>query len=388
MSEDQDEKLRHALKMDQLGRLAGGIAHDFNTLLSVIVTYTDVALATLDEGHPARDHIAEIAGAATRAADLTRHLLMFTRQQPIQPRIVDVNEVIGNLEKMLRRIVDDNVEMTAVLAPHLWTVLVDPSQIEQIVLNLVVNARDAMPRGGSVLIETSNVDLNETFAKGPHVRITIRDTGIGMDSATVARAFEPFFTTKPVGSGTGLGLSTVNGLVQQCGGAVRVHSEPGKGSTFDVYLPRVGGVAWAKTPVPTSARHAPSHRGETILVIEDEEPLLRAIVELLRRHGYRVLAGRNPAEALLLSELHTGSIDLLLTDVVMPLLDGRQLAERLRRARPELTVAFMSGYTNNLATLDGRLDPGAVLVEKPFASSALLQKVREALSASTKAVKS
>jgi len=379
-----EDKLRRAQKMDWIGKLAAGIAHDFNNLLSVIINNAELAADALQDGDPVRDAAEEIGQAGSRAAELTRQLLTFTRAQAHPARSVDLNQVIMGMEKMLRRLLEAHIEMTTVLAAS-WPVCADPLALEQILMNLVVNARDAMPQGGGLTVETANVELDDRFAQGhpgatsgPHVMLAVSDTGTGMDKETLARIFEPFFTTKPPGAGTGLGLWNVYGIVRQLGGTVWVYSEVGAGTTFKVYLPRA-----RSGSSPGQASVSPpgvEKRGnETVLVVEDEEQVLRVVSGVLRRSGYKVLGANSPAVALLLSEQHAGEIDLLLSDVMMPLLNGQQLADRLRRVRPGMKVAFMSGYTAN--AIEGRelLAPGFVLIQKPFSTSTLLQKVREAL---------
>jgi len=379
-----EDKLRQAQKMDWIGKVAAGIAHDFNNVLSVIITCAEVAMDALQAGDPVRDEVAEIAHAGSRAAELTRQLLAFTRAQALPVRSVDLNQVITGMEKMLRRLLEESIQVTTALEAASWPVSADPSALEQVLMNLVVNARDAMPQGGRVTIETANVEIDEGFAQGhpgatpgPHVMLAVSDTGTGMDKATLARVFEPFFTTKPLGAGTGLGLWNVYGIVRQLGGTVWVYSEVGAGTIFKVYLPRArSGPSHDRASVPP----AMAKRGsETVLVVEDEEQVLRVVSGVLRRCGYEVLGANSPAEALLLSEQHPGEIDLLLSDVIMPLLNGQQLANRLRRTRPGMKVAFMSGYTAN--AIDGQqlLAPGFVLIQKPFSTSTLLQKIREAL---------
>jgi PAS domain S-box-containing protein len=380
-----EDKLRQAQKMDWIGKVAAGVAHDFNNVLSVIITCAEVAMEDLQAGDPVHDELTEIARAGSRAAQLTSQLLAFTRAQALPARSVDLNQVITAMEKMLRRLLEANIQLTTALAGAAWPVCVDPSALEQVLMNLVVNARDAMPHGGRLTIETANVELDDAFAHGhpgaspgPHVMLAVSDTGTGMDKATMARVFEPFFTTKALGAGTGLGLWNVYGIVRRLGGTVWVYSEVGAGTIFKVYLP-CARAASSHDPASVSPPALGKRGSETVLVVEDEEQVLRVVSGVLRRCGYHVLAASSPAEALLLSEQHTGEIDLLLSDVVMPLLNGQQLADRLRRTRPGMNVAFMSGYTAN--AIEGRelLTPGFVLIQKPFSTSTLLQKIREAL---------
>ncbi|MDB4993594.1 MAG: sensor hybrid histidine kinase, partial [Myxococcaceae bacterium] len=344
-----EDKLRHAQKLEWVGQLAAGIAHDFNNLLAVIMTNADLATGDLQAGDPARCALADIQRAGARAAELTRQLLKSAGAQALPPQSGDLNQVITGMEKMLRRLLEANILVTTVLGAASSPVWAAPSALEQVLMNLVINARDAMPEGGELTIETANVQLDDRFAKahsgatpGPHVMLAVSDTGTGMDKATVARVFEPFFTTKPPGAGTGLGLWNVYGIVRQLGGTVWVDSEVGAGTTFKVYVPRARSAD--SHAAVSGAPPAVVERGsETVLVVEDEEQLLRAVSSVLRRSGYKVLSANSPAEALLLSEQQAGDIDLLLSGVIMPLLNGQQLADRLRRTRPGMKVAFMSG---------------------------------------------
>jgi PAS domain S-box-containing protein len=379
------EQLRHAQKMEAVGRLAGGIAHDFNNVLSVILGFSDLALSDLSPGDALREDLEEIRSAGQRAADLTRQLLMFSRQQVIEPRVLDLNELLASTEKMLRRVVGEDVELVVAPAPSLGRVRVDPSSIEQVVMNLVVNARDAMPTGGRLVIATANVVLDEAYAgahhglrPGPYVRLTVADTGTGMDEATQARIFEPFFTTKERGKGTGLGLSTVFGIVQQGDGSIAVESELGRGATFRVYLPRVDhDVDPRRLPIAPGLR-----RGhETVLLVEDEGQVRAVARSILRRHGYEVIEASNAGEALLYCERHTGVIHLLLTDVVMPHMSGPELARRLAQTRPEMRVLCMSGYTDDSVIRHGVLAAELAYIQKPLTPETLTQRVREVLDA-------
>jgi two-component system, cell cycle sensor histidine kinase and response regulator CckA len=380
-----EEQLRQAQKLEALGRLAGGIAHDFNNVLSVILSYSAMLAADLAPGDPVRGDLEEISKAGHRAAGLTRQLLMFSRQEVAEPRVLDLNDLLANMDKMLQRILGEDVVLVSARAPAVGRIRADPGHVEQIVMNLVVNARDAMPTGGKITIETANVFLDETYARdhlgvtpGPYVRLTVTDTGTGMDPATQARIFEPFFTTKEKGKGTGLGLSTVFGIVQQCKGAIWVHSEPGHGTTFKVHLPRVDAKADRVTPsaAPISVRAS-----ETILLVEDEDQIRVVAREILRKQGYRVLEARNAGEALLHCESYDGTIHLLLTDVVMPQMSGPELAKRLIRIRPTVKVLCMSGYTDDAVVRHGALAGGMAYLQKPITPDNLTQKVRAVLDA-------
>jgi nitrogen-specific signal transduction histidine kinase/CheY-like chemotaxis protein len=379
-----EEQLRQAQKLEAVGRLTGGIAHDFNNLLSVILSSSDLASADLSPDSPAQADLAEIRHAARRAADLTRQLLAFSRQQVLEPRNLDLNEVLFNLQKLLARVLGEDIELRMRLSPRLGTVKADPGQIEQVVMNLVVNARDAMPRGGMLTVETSNVYLDEAYARvhlevepGRYVLLAVSDTGVGMDKETQARAFDPFFTTKEQGKGTGLGLATVFGIVKQSGGNIWLYSEPAGGATFKIYLPRVQEAAETLSAIPVR-RDA---RGtETILLAEDE-PQVRAIARtILEKAGYRVLEATTPADALAISD-QTDLIDLLLTDVIMPKISGRELAERITKRRPSLKTLFMSGYTDDAVVLHGVLEAGVFFLQKPFTPDSLARKVRDVLDA-------
>jgi len=380
-----EEQLRQAQKMDAIGRLAGGVAHDFNNLLTAIIGYADLIEADLGAASPHTEDVREIRLAADRAAVLTRQLLAFSRQQVLAPRVMDLNETVSGMRNMLRRLIGEDIELIVQSAPELGHVRADPGQMEQVVLNLALNARDAMPRGGRLIIETANVELDEEYARGhlggsagPHVMLAVTDTGVGMDAVTRARIFEPFFTTKEKGKGTGLGLATVYGIVRQSGGSIWVYSEPGAGTIFKVYFPRSFDVA---TPAVGALQRAEADGTETVLVVEDDDAVRTLARRGLEGYGYRVIEARNPGEAVAVSERHVGSIHLLVTDVVMPGQYGPELAQALRRERPELRVLYMSGYTDNAIAHQGLLEAGSAFLEKPFTPGNLAAKVRATLDA-------
>lgn len=354
------EQLRQSQKMEAVGRLAGGIAHDFNNLLSVIMSYSELLLADMKPGEPTYEDVKAIRDAGGSAANLTRQLLMFTRQQVLASKVLDLNEVLTGFDNILRRVLGEDVEFVVLLEQPLGSIRADPGSIEQIVMNLVVNARDAMAQGGQLTLETANVVLDEAYAlshlgvnPGPHVMFAVTDTGTGIDESTLSRMFEPFFTTKDVGKGTGLGLSTVLGIVQQSGGSVWVDSQPGRGTTVKVFFPMDdAAVDIAQPPSPPTC----SRGSETVLLVDDDDAVRTVARAVLRRHGYHVLDARSGADALLRSEEYTGPIHLLVSDVVMPEMSGPELAERLTKCRPDLKVLCMSGYTDDRVFRHGVLE--------------------------------
>ena len=375
-----EKQLRQAQKMEAIGQLSGGIAHDFNNLLSVIIGYSEVLEEGLPKGDTLHKSCEQIAKAGRSAALLTRQLLAFSRQQVLEPKVLDLNSVVLHVEKMLRRLIGEHIDLATALSPNLGHVKADQGQIEQVIINLAVNARDAMPNGGKLTIETTDVDLDEAYTHkhplhppGPYVLLAVSDTGVGMDAETQARIFEPFFTTKEMGKGTGLGLATVYGVVKQSGGFIWVYSEVGHGTTFKIYLPRTTEAVAEERPAP-----ARSLRGtETVLLVEDEEALREFTATALTQHGYTVLTAGRPDEAIAMASRHQGPIDLLLTDVIMPGMNGRALAGNLIAVRPEIRVVYMSGYTG--FSHPELVDSNIILLAKPFTREALLHKVREGL---------
>jgi CheY-like chemotaxis protein len=373
-----------AQKLESVGRLAGGVAHDFNNLLTVINGYSDMILGDLPADDALRELVSEIRTAGERAAALSGQLLVLSRKQVVQAREVNLNDIIAEVEKMLGRVIGEDIRLESVLSPSLGCVLADPGQLHQILMNLAVNARDAMPGGGTLLIETTNVDLLGDFAEqhgeveaGHYAMLSVSDTGVGMTKDVLSHLFEPFFTTKKAGEGTGLGLATVYGIVKQCGGTIRVYSEPGRGTNLRIYLPRIEPVETArKEPV----RETSTSRGtETVLVVEDQDQLRKIVVRVLQGRGYKALEAANPRDALALSEGYAGPIHLLLTDVVMPGMTGPELACRLKPQRPSMEVIFMSGYSER-ALLDRQaMESSGTYLAKPFSPDALAIKVREAL---------
>ena len=377
------EQLRQSQKMEAIGRLAGGIAHDFNNLLTIIKGYSQLSLHDLKESDPLRENLQEIQSATQQATNLTRQLLAFSRRQILEPKVLDLNALLKDLDKMLLRIIGEDIELATLLADDLWRVKIDPGQFEQIILNLVVNAKDAMPSGGKLTIETANVELDEEYAHahigvipGRYVRLSVTDTGAGMPQAIKEKIFEPFFTTKQLG--TGLGLSTVYGIVNQSGGTIWVYSEPGHGTTLKIYLLRV---EEELDILQRQEETDPSPRGnETVLLVEDDQSVRSLAYRILHQQGYTILEAANGEEALRLAQEHAGEkIDLLFTDVVMPHVSGKELADQLKLLRPDIKVLYTSGYTDNAIVHHGVLEPGTHILQKPYSPKSLLQKVREVL---------
>jgi len=379
-----EEQLRQSQKIEAIGRLAGGIAHDFNNLLMLIKGYCELLLDHIGRDQGLRRYGEEIQRAADRATSLTQQLLAFSRKQVLEPKVLDLNQVVSDMEKMLQRLLGEDVELAIHLATGLGHVKADPNQLEQVIMNLAVNARDALPRGGQLTLETDNVELDALYARahagarpGSYVMLAVSDTGQGMTPEVKARIFEPFFTTKEKGKGTGLGLSTVYGIVKQSEGYIWVYSEPGRGTTFKVYLPRVD----APAELPERDRDRARLRGtETVLLVEDEEGVRKVAREFLEEAGYTVLEARNGDDALQISAMHTGPLHLLITDVVMPRMSGRELAERMTQMRPDLRVLYISGYTDDAIVHHGVLESGVAFLQKPFNRDALFRKVRDVLS--------
>jgi nitrogen-specific signal transduction histidine kinase/ActR/RegA family two-component response regulator len=382
-----EQQLLQSQKMEAIGRLAGGVAHDFNNVLTAIMGYSELLLRGTGSEESRRRNTEQIKKAAERAASLTSQLLAFSRRQVLTMRVLDLNDVVAVLEPMLRRLIGEDIALVTVPGRALERTKADVGQIEQVIMNLVVNARDAMPRGGTLTIETTNVELDQAYMDrhglvppGAYVKLAVSDTGCGMDAETQSHIFEPFFTTKEPGKGTGLGLSTVYGVIKQSGGYIWVYSEPGQGTTFKVYLPRVDEAVTAIAPHAVSAE---SPRGtETVLLVEDDEGVRELAGGALERSGYSVLMACGGEEALLLSGRHAGAIHLLVTDVVMPGIGGRELAERLVPLRPDMKVLYMSGYTDDAVVRYGVLVEEAAYLQKPFTPDVLLQRVRQMLGSS------
>jgi len=383
-----EQQLRQAHKMEAIGKLAGGVAHDFNNLVTIITGYSDMLLSRIGPENSTRRELEQIKKAGDRAHSLTRQLLAFSRRQMLQPKVLDLNAVVTNLEPMLQRLIGENIELVIELKPGLGQVKADPGQIEQVIMNLAINARDAMLQGGKLLLETDNIELDEAYAlrhiptqPGSYVHLAVSDTGCGMDAATQSRIFEPFFTTKEQGKGTGLGLSTVYGIVKQSGGYIWVYSEHGQGTTFKIYLPRVLAPADSVPPV-THWSSLPQGK-ETVLLVEDEPEVRWLVRDMLQHLGYTVLEARHGIEAQVLSIQHAGPIHLLITDVVMPQMSGREIAEQLTSEHPETKVLYMSGYTDDAVVRHGVLAAEIAFLQKPFTPEALARKVREVLDGQT-----
>jgi CheY-like chemotaxis protein/two-component sensor histidine kinase len=379
-----EEELRQAVKMEAIGRLAGSVAHDFNNILTAIIGYSGILMQQLPERSPEHEKLLQIGRAAARAADLTRQLLAFSRKQILDTEVMNLNEVIVELEKMLKRLIGEDIELVTVLNPALGYVQADASQIEQILMNLAVNARDAMPNGGNLTIETANHFLDEDYCRvhpevepGQYVMFAVSDSGRGMEPETLSRCFDPFFTTKQKGGGTGLGLSTVYGIVKQHRGHITVYSEPGHGTIFKVYFPKVEEFR-EKRPKPPSVGLRP-HGKETILVVEDEVLVRNLTREALEMLGYCALTASDPREAIAVSDEHEGPIHLLLTDVVLPQMDGSTLFGKISSKRPEMKVLYMSGYTENFIVHHSVLDRGVHFIPKPFTVEELAAKIRRIL---------
>ncbi|MGH7164566.1 MAG: ATP-binding protein [Nitrospiraceae bacterium] len=385
-----EDQLLQSQKMEAVGRLAGGIAHDFNNLLTTINGYADLMLMRMPQTNPIRQQIEEVKKAGQRAASLTRQLLAFSRKQMLELKVLDLNALVTDMEPMLRRLIGEDIQLALVRAPSLGRIKADPTQMEQVILNLAINARDAMSGGGRLTIDTAEVQRDATSAPGPadlapgtFVMLTVSDTGCGMDAATQARIFEPFFTTKEQGKGTGLGLAMVHGIVRQSGGQIEVSSVPGRGATFRIYLPRVEEAS--ATPQPSAVPAALPEGSETVLLVEDEEMVRSFVRHILQQQGYQVLTATNGEEGLQISKGYQGRIDILLTDVVMPGMSGREMADRLTAQRPGLKVLFMSGYTESAIVHHGVMDPGVAFLPKPFTGDTLAHKLSEMLKESRQA---
>lgn len=380
-----EEQFRQSQKMEAVGRLSGGVAHDFNNLLGVIIGYAEFLQERLEAADPLRASVEEILKAGKRAASLTRQLLAFSRQQVLDPKVLDLRVAVTDMEKLLRRLIGEDIELTTAIDPQLGKVKADQGQLEQVIMNLAVNARDAMPQGGKLTIHLENTVLDQDYVRrypypvqpGQYVLLMVTDTGVGMDAETKARAFEPFFTTKEKGKGTGLGLSTVYGVVKQSGGYIDVESAPSAGTTFKIFLPRVH--EEARMERQSVEAPATGRGNETILIAEDETSLRTLTSATLELNGYKVLQAKDGLEALEASRKHDGPIDLLLTDIVMPGMGGRALAEELGRERKDMRIVYMSGYTGQAVGSQGPVEPGSFYLHKPFTRQALTQKIREAL---------
>ncbi|HET7208999.1 MAG TPA: ATP-binding protein, partial [Terriglobales bacterium] len=386
LRKQMEQQFRLSQRMEAIGKLAGGVAHDFNNLLTVILGSADVLLEKHPPDPPARRKLELIRQAGSSAADLTRQLLAFSRQQMLQPRVLELKEVLNRAQKLLARLIGDDISLTVSVEPSLGCICADPGQIEQVLLNLAVNARDAMPKGGRLSIEARNIDLDESYKQehhqvvpGQYVVIAVEDSGCGMDRKTQARIFDPFFTTKELGKGTGLGLATVYGIVKQSGGYIWVYSEIGRGTSFKIYLPRVE--PSGQTPAPKESDKSSVHGSETILLAEDSDSLREMARDYLESIGYNIIEAASGKEALERARDFAGPIHLLLTDVVMAEMGGPELAEQLLALRPGVKVIFASGYTNDAIARNGVLDTAVVFIQKPYRPKALAQKIREVLTA-------
>ena len=378
-----EDHLRQSQKMEAVGRLAGGVAHDFNNLMTVVMGRTELLLNRLDEADPLRRNAEEIKRTAERAVSLTQQLLAFSRKQVLTPKVLNLNSVVANMDRMLRRLIGEDIDLVTVLGPALDRIKADPSQLEQVIMNLAINARDAMPSGGKLTIETANAYLDQPYARnhpsvlpGNYVMLAVSDNGTGMDTETQARIFEPFFTTKEQGKGTGLGLATVYGIVKQSGGYIWVYSEPGWGTTFKIYLPRVSDTVEVSEPAPVPVR---AYGSETILLVEDEAGVRELTREILQMNGYTVLEAAHGPEALEVCHQYPGTIDLMVTDVVMPQMSGAELSQQATALRPAMKVVFISGYADRAIVRHGILEADTLYLQKPFTPDALARKVREAL---------
>jgi nitrogen-specific signal transduction histidine kinase/CheY-like chemotaxis protein len=381
-----EEQFRQAQKMEAVGRLAGGIAHDFNNLLMVIQGYGDLLVERLHASDPLRKNVEQIQTAAQKATSLTRQLLAFSRKQMLAPKVLNIQAIMADMETILRRLIGEDIVLEAVSAPSLGYVKADRSQIEQVVMNLAINARDAMPGGGRLTIESSNVEIGSdvphpptVVAPGKYIMLAVTDNGCGMSPETRAHIFEPFFTTKEKGKGTGLGLATVYGIVKQSGGYIWVYSEPGIGTTFKIYLPRIEEEQAHSGACADSASTASPRGSEVVLLVEDEKGVRELTREYLETSGYTVLDATDGESALAMAREYSGAIHVLITDVVMPGLSGRELGEQIANLRPQIKVLYMSGYTDQSAFRNGILDKGAQLLQKPFGMSTLASKLREIL---------
>jgi signal transduction histidine kinase len=383
-------QLLQAQKMESIGRLAGGVAHDFNNLLTAITGYGDMLFQNLEDSDPLKEDVGEILAAADKASSLTRQLLAFSRRQVLQPKLLDLNLVIDEMNKLLKRLIGEDIELSIHLAPRIDPLMADRGQIEQVIMNLVVNARDAMPAGGQLTIETANVYLDEEFCasstnlklkleSGNYVLLAVSDTGLGMDETTQSHIFEPFFTTKSPGEGTGLGLATTYGIVKQSGGHIFVYSTPGLGTTFKIYLPQANSNTKVKDEKEITVMHSTLYGSETILIVEDEEMIRQLIYRILTKYGYRVLCARQGREALAILDRVSSSIDLVLTDLIMPEMGGLELIERLSHTQPELKVIGMSGYTDRIASQQDVFSWLAAYIQKPFTPVGLLTQIRDVL---------